>query len=135
MAAALVLSRLAGAARELSDAILINPYAIDEFAEALRLALTMPVEEQQQRMARLRGKLRTTMSFDGPALSCPKPANWGRLASSSRCGLQPRSLRETQFAGALAEMVESYRGGTSLALLFDYDGTLVLLLRVLTSPS
>ena len=31
-----------------------------------------------------------------------------------------RSLR-----GALAEMVESYRGGTSLALLFDYDGTLV----------
>jgi trehalose 6-phosphate synthase len=50
----LVLSRFAGAARELSDAILINPYAIDEFAEALRLALTMPVEEQQQRMARLR---------------------------------------------------------------------------------
>jgi trehalose 6-phosphate synthase len=50
----LVLSRFAGAARELSDAILINPYAIDEFAEALRLALTMPIEEQQQRMARMR---------------------------------------------------------------------------------
>jgi len=50
----LVLSRFAGAARELSDAILINPYAIDEFAEALRVALAMPVEEQQQRMTLLR---------------------------------------------------------------------------------
>jgi trehalose 6-phosphate synthase len=50
----LVLSRFAGAARELSDAILINPYAIDEFAEALRQALTMSSEEQQQRMARMR---------------------------------------------------------------------------------
>jgi trehalose 6-phosphate synthase len=50
----LVLSRFAGAARELSDAILINPYAIDEFAEALRLALMMPIEEQHQRMARMR---------------------------------------------------------------------------------
>ena len=50
----LVLSRFAGAARELTDAVLINPYAVDEFAEALRLALTMPAEEQERRMARLR---------------------------------------------------------------------------------
>jgi trehalose 6-phosphate synthase len=50
----LVLSRFTGAARELSDAVLINPYAIDELAEALRLALTMTPEEQQQRMARMR---------------------------------------------------------------------------------
>jgi trehalose 6-phosphate synthase len=49
-----VLSRFAGASRELGDAVQINPYAIDEFAEALRLALTMPVEEQERRMARMR---------------------------------------------------------------------------------
>ncbi len=53
----LVLSRFAGAARELSDAVLINPYAIDEFAEALRLALTMTGEEQEQRMARMRQEI------------------------------------------------------------------------------
>jgi len=53
----LVLSRFAGAARELSDAVLINPYAIDEFAEALRLALTMTAEEQEQRMARMRQEI------------------------------------------------------------------------------
>jgi trehalose 6-phosphate synthase len=53
----LVLSRFTGAARELSDALLINPYAIDEFAEALRSALTMPAEEQQRRMHRLRAQV------------------------------------------------------------------------------
>jgi trehalose 6-phosphate synthase len=50
----LVLSRFAGAALELGDAILINPYAVDEFAEALRLALAMPEEEQERRMRHLR---------------------------------------------------------------------------------
>ena len=50
----LVLSRFAGAARELSDAVLINPYAVDEFAEALRLALMMAPDAQERRMARMR---------------------------------------------------------------------------------
>ena len=53
----LVLSRFTGAARELSDAVLINPYAVDEFAEALRIALTMPLEEQERRMRRLRAQV------------------------------------------------------------------------------
>ncbi|MCI0461513.1 MAG: trehalose-6-phosphate synthase [Gemmataceae bacterium] len=50
----LVLSRFTGAAQELTDALLINPYAVDEFAEALRLALTMPAEEQERRMQHMR---------------------------------------------------------------------------------
>jgi trehalose 6-phosphate synthase len=50
----LVLSRFAGAAQELGDALLVNPYAVDEFAEALRLALAMPEEEQECRMRRMR---------------------------------------------------------------------------------
>ncbi len=50
----LVLSRFTGSARELNDALQVNPYATDEFADALYAALTMPLEEQQQRMARMR---------------------------------------------------------------------------------
>jgi trehalose 6-phosphate synthase len=50
----LVLSRFTGAAQELTDALSINPYDVDEFAEALRLALTMPEEEQEWRMRHLR---------------------------------------------------------------------------------
>jgi trehalose 6-phosphate synthase len=50
----LVLSRFTGAAQEFADALLFNPFAGDEFAEALRQALVMPEEEQERRMRRLR---------------------------------------------------------------------------------
>lgn len=50
----LILSRFTGAARELHDALLINPYDVDEFAAALRQALSMPEDEQRQRMSRMR---------------------------------------------------------------------------------
>jgi trehalose 6-phosphate synthase len=50
----LVLSRFTGAAEELAEAVLVNPYAEDEFAGALHRALHMPEEEQQRRMRHLR---------------------------------------------------------------------------------
>jgi len=59
----LVLSQFTGAARELTDAVLINPYAVDELAQALYLALTMPVEEQQQRMCRMQQQVRDNNVF------------------------------------------------------------------------
>ncbi len=51
---ALVLSSLAGAAQELGDALLINPYDVDAFADALRHAIEMPDEEQVRRMRAMR---------------------------------------------------------------------------------
>jgi trehalose 6-phosphate synthase len=45
----LVLSQLAGAAYELTDAILVNPYDIDGVADGLHQALSMPVEERKER--------------------------------------------------------------------------------------
>lgn len=53
----LVLSQFTGAARELNEALLINPYSIDEFAEALHLALIMSAEEQENRMRRMREQI------------------------------------------------------------------------------
>ena len=49
----LVLSRMAGAAQELTDAVLVNPYDIDGVAEGIQQALTMPLEERKQRHAKL----------------------------------------------------------------------------------
>lgn len=51
----LVLSSLAGAARELTDALIVNPYDVESMSEALRTALDMPLEERQ---ARWRGCMR-----------------------------------------------------------------------------
>lgn len=46
----LILSRFTGAARELTDAVLINPYAIEEFADAIKYAIEMPSAERDKRM-------------------------------------------------------------------------------------
>ncbi|MDE1170745.1 MAG: trehalose-6-phosphate synthase [Verrucomicrobium sp.] len=46
----LILSQFTGAARELSEALIVNPYDIDQCAAALHLALTMPPLEQRDRM-------------------------------------------------------------------------------------
>ena len=53
----LVLSRFAGAAREMREAILVNPYDIGALAEALYRALTLPPEERERRMALLRRRV------------------------------------------------------------------------------
>jgi trehalose 6-phosphate synthase len=45
----LVLSRFAGAARELHGALLVNPYDVDGTANAIARALSMPIEERRQR--------------------------------------------------------------------------------------
>jgi alpha,alpha-trehalose-phosphate synthase [UDP-forming] len=54
----LILSRFTGAARELQDALQVNPYDIDQTAEAIRAALEMPAEEKRQRMQRMRRLVR-----------------------------------------------------------------------------
>jgi trehalose 6-phosphate synthase len=50
----LVLSALAGAAQELRDALIINPYEIAGFADALLAAIDMPPAERQARMRAMR---------------------------------------------------------------------------------
>jgi trehalose-6-phosphate synthase len=54
----LILSRFAGAAREMPEALIVNPYHVEETADALHQALTMPQGEQRERMASLRTTVR-----------------------------------------------------------------------------
>jgi trehalose-6-phosphate synthase len=51
----LILSQFTGAASELPDALVVNPYNIDQCAAAMHLALTMPPTEQRARMRSMRG--------------------------------------------------------------------------------
>ena len=53
----LVLSEFTGAARELSEALIVNPYDLEASSDALAAALTMPLEEQRDRMASMRSLL------------------------------------------------------------------------------
>ena len=53
----LVLSSFAGAAKEMNDALLVNPFAIEEVSDAYGKALKMPREERGRRMRKLREKV------------------------------------------------------------------------------
>jgi len=54
----LVLSRFAGAARELAGALIVNPFDTDEVAEAIRIALHMPLDERVRRWEAMIERLR-----------------------------------------------------------------------------
>jgi trehalose 6-phosphate synthase len=54
----LVLSRFAGASNELTDAVVVNPYDIEQTANALAQALAMGAPEQRQRMALMRARVK-----------------------------------------------------------------------------
>ena len=51
----LLLSRFTGAARELGEAIFINPFNIEEFADKIKAAIDMPKQKRTESMASLRG--------------------------------------------------------------------------------
>jgi trehalose 6-phosphate synthase len=74
----LVLSKFAGAARQLSSALLVNPHDADELAEAMDRALVMPLAERQERW-----------EIAWRAIEGATPALWGRnfLAALTRSSL------------------------------------------------
>ncbi|MEW6707145.1 MAG: trehalose-6-phosphate synthase [Pseudomonadota bacterium] len=90
----LLLSRFAGAARELNEALIVNPYHVEETADALHRALTMPEAEQRERMASLRMTVREFNVF-----------RWaGRmLADAGRSRLRDRIQARVQMLGEVAE--------------------------------
>jgi trehalose 6-phosphate synthase len=75
----LVLSRFAGAAEQMEDALLVNPYDIDGTADTIQRALQMPLEERQARHQKMLKIIReqdvhwwsreflNALGFEGPA--------------------------------------------------------------------
>jgi trehalose 6-phosphate synthase/phosphatase len=54
----LILSEMAGAAKEMGEALIINPFHVEDFAQSIEQALTMPVEDQIRRNRVLQERLR-----------------------------------------------------------------------------
>jgi trehalose 6-phosphate synthase/phosphatase len=111
----LVLSEFTGAAAELAEALLVNPYDVQGTAEALWRALQMPPEERRIRMTALRNRVET---YD--------VHRWAhefldRLGSDLE---PPHALRPSK-PSALSAAQTRIRAAPSATLLLDYDGTLV----------
>jgi trehalose 6-phosphate synthase len=79
----LVLSQFAGAAEELTEALLVNPYAVDEFAEALRRALAMPEWEQERRMRPMRVRVADNNIYRWAGMLLSEA---GKLMAARPCG-------------------------------------------------
>ena len=112
----LILSERAGAARELSDALLINPTDTSQLAEAMHDALVMPEKEQIRRMKAMQKLVRQYNVFAWTKLFMD------RLAFSKD---RQHHLDTEMLTPALTEqLLTDYRAADRRLLLLDYDGTL-----------
>jgi len=113
----LVLSEMAGAAKELGEALLVNPFDRDAMVEALREALTMPEAEQRARNEAMRRRIRR---YDVK-----------RWAQDFLGSLEQIKLTQVGYGAHLLDdwqrerLIGAYRGASKRLLLLDYDGTLM----------
>lgn len=113
----LILSEMAGAAKELSDALLINPNDRPGMVRALEEALEMPEQEQIRRMDIMQRSLKKFTIFHWVNLFIQnlKEVKEGQSAMTT----------ERMNPGIQNEIVSHYQSAEKRLLLLDYDGTLV----------
>jgi trehalose 6-phosphate synthase/phosphatase len=115
----LILSELAGAAEELKEAILVNPYDVDEVVEALRRALSIPEDERRARMLALRHRVRAggVQRWVQQFVAAAERAAARRERAAESGVLSPTDIVRGRLHKWLAQR-------PTVALFFDYDGTL-----------
>ncbi len=113
----LVLSEMAGASKELIDAIIVNPNNANEICEAVINALNMPLNEQRERMKQMR-QIVTKFNI----------THWVRVFMDRlhEVKLMQRSLLSRHVGSNTEQSIINRYLKTSKRIIFlDYDGTLV----------
>ncbi len=113
----LILSEMAGSAKELSDAILINPNDIDQLVAALKEALTMPKKEQERRMDIMQRSLKRYNIHSWVSLFMERL----NYVKQEQANLLTKPLSES----IQKELDSAYRNSKKRIMFLDYDGTLV----------
>jgi trehalose 6-phosphate synthase/phosphatase len=114
---ALILSEMAGAASELSEAILINPTDKLEVAEAINRALSMSPRERAILIGRMQRRLKNYTVF-----------TWAKeILESMEQIKKEQEIRQVNLMTPALEsrILASYAHASSRAIFLDYDGTLV----------
>ncbi|GAB4243461.1 MAG: hypothetical protein Tsb0034_21310 [Ekhidna sp.] len=113
----LILSEMAGASKELSDAILINPNDIQQMVSALKEALTMPEEQQIRRMDIMQKSLKRYNIHAWVSLFMERLD----YIKKEQANLQTKPIDDT----IKKNLIKKYRSAKSRIVFLDYDGTLV----------
>ncbi|MBC6408897.1 MAG: bifunctional alpha,alpha-trehalose-phosphate synthase (UDP-forming)/trehalose-phosphatase [Ekhidna sp.] len=113
----LILSEMAGASKELSDAILINPHDIIQMVAALKEALTMPEAEQKRRMEIMQDSLKRYNIHAWVSLFMKRLEFIKREQTHLQTKPLDDSVKERLFA--------NYEKADNRIIFLDYDGTLV----------
>ncbi|WP_411767085.1 bifunctional alpha,alpha-trehalose-phosphate synthase (UDP-forming)/trehalose-phosphatase [Winogradskyella sp. A3E31] len=113
----LILSEMAGASKELNDALLINPNSFDDFATALNRALTMPLEEQKSRMKILQKRLKR--------YTVEKWAEEFFKSLEATNQVQEVVVSKKFNVTVENQLITDFKKAKNRLILLDYDGTLV----------
>ncbi|QNL51139.1 bifunctional alpha,alpha-trehalose-phosphate synthase (UDP-forming)/trehalose-phosphatase [Olivibacter sp. SDN3] len=113
----LILSEMAGASKELNDAILVNPNNISEVRKALVYALNMPKAEMEERMKAMRDVVFKFNIKHWVKIFINRLRDVKRMQQNSMANLVKSSIQQA--------IREKYAAAGNRLLLFDYDGTLV----------
>lgn len=113
----LILSEMAGAAKELPEALIVNPNNREQIAQAIGDALSMPREEQRQRNRIMRDRLRRYNVVRWAEDFVESLASIKQLQSQLEARKLTAKLEE--------KLISEYRGAERRLLLLDYDGTLI----------
>lgn len=112
----LILSEMAGAAKEMNEALLINPNNFEEFAEAMLKALEMPLEEQIKRNTILQQRLKR--------YSVEKWANEFMSSLLSTRNYKNAFVSKKMNPAIEDTIITSFKQAKKKLVLLDYDGTL-----------
>ncbi|RYE25119.1 MAG: bifunctional alpha,alpha-trehalose-phosphate synthase (UDP-forming)/trehalose-phosphatase [Sphingobacteriales bacterium] len=113
----LILSETAGASRELSDALIINPNDIWDYAETINYALNMPEDKQKKRMQAMQQIVSRFDVFTWVENFMSKLEE----AKQKQAGLTTKLLKaETYY-----KVKHAYDNANKRLIFLDYDGTLV----------
>jgi len=113
----LILSEMAGAAKELSEAIIVNPNNVEEIAEAIKNAANLPDEQQIERNKILQSRL--------SRYNIEKWANDFVASMDLVKEMQENYLAKKINEDIQERIVERYQKAKKRILFIDYDGTLV----------
>jgi len=113
----LILSEMAGASKELSDALLINPNDVNKIVDALYQALTMPLQEQQQHMASMQQTLKRYNIHHWVSMFTDRLS----YVKIKQMSMETSYLDKPTFE----EMCDSYETAGSRLIFLEYDGALV----------